>query len=100
MATETIRGSQRPDWLRMQSEANRSRGRISLQFAILQGDFQKLQGEPIRFLSDFAMVSKCCKEVSLPREQGAFFDIAGKSSVGLRMVAGLAQFPLRTRRPQ
>src|SRR3982074_3434189 len=44
-------------WLRMQSDAKRSRGRISLQFCDLQGDFQKLQGEqhplPVNFPNNF-----------------------------------------------
>jgi hypothetical protein len=67
-----------------------SPGASPLPIAILQGDFQKWQGEPMRSCHISLMVSRCCKEFSLLREQGAFFDIAGKSSVELRMVAGLA----------
>jgi hypothetical protein len=36
------------------------------------------------------MVSRSCKEDLPTKEQGRFFGIAGKSSVELRMVAGLA----------
>jgi hypothetical protein len=64
----------------------------------LQGDFQRMQGELVRFLSNFVIVSRCCKEFSLLREQGAFLVFAGKSSVELRMVAGLAQVLIRPRR--
>jgi hypothetical protein len=61
----------------------------------LQGDFRKLQGEPSYGLSSFLMVSIAWNELPDPNEQGAFFGIAGRSSVELRMVAGLAQIPLR-----
>jgi hypothetical protein len=44
-------------WLRMQSVANRSPPADSLQFAILQGDFQIMQGEPILIPSNFLMLS-------------------------------------------
>jgi hypothetical protein len=51
----------------------------------LQGDFQKLQGEPIRWLRNLPIISRGRKELSLLAEQGAFFGIAGKSSVELRL---------------
>jgi hypothetical protein len=54
----------------------------------LQGDFQKLQGELILCLSSSLMFLRDCKEFSRAKEQGAFFGIAGKSSVKLLMVAG------------
>jgi hypothetical protein len=57
----------------------------------LQGDFQKLQAEPILCPSSFLMFLRCWKEFSRAKEQGAFFGIAGKSRVELRMVAGLAR---------
>jgi len=49
----------------------------------LQGDFQKLQGELIRCLSNFVMVSRCCKGFSLLREQGAFFGICREEQRGI-----------------
>jgi hypothetical protein len=62
----------------------------------LQGDFQKLQGEPVHWLSNLPMLSSVWREFSLLSEQRAFFRIAGKSSEGLRMVAGsVSQIPLR-----
>jgi hypothetical protein len=62
----------------------------------LQGDFQKLQREPVQWLSNFPMLSTVWREFSLLSEQRAFFRIAGKSSEGLRMVAGsVSQIPLR-----
>jgi hypothetical protein len=51
----------------------------------LQGDFQKLQGGPIYLLSYFLIFSRSWTSSSQPQEQGAFFGIAGKSSVELRM---------------
>jgi hypothetical protein len=37
----------RTAWLSMQSEAKRSRGPLLPAICDLQGDFQKLQGEPV-----------------------------------------------------
>jgi hypothetical protein len=66
-------------WLRMQSDAKRSRGRIFPAICDLQGDFQKLQGEPIQLPATFTMISMGLKQCSWPKEQGAFFGFAGKS---------------------
>jgi hypothetical protein len=82
----------------MQSEAKRVSRPVLPAICDLQGDFQRLQGELIRFTSNFVIVSRCCKEFSLLREQGAFLVFAGRSSVELRMVAGLAQILIRPRR--
>jgi hypothetical protein len=49
----------------------------------LQGDFQKLQGEPIRWHSNFVMVSRGCKGFSLLSEQGAFFGICREEQRGI-----------------
>jgi hypothetical protein len=49
----------------------------------LQGDFQKLQGEPIRWHSNFVIVSICCKGFSLLSEQGAFFGICREEQRGI-----------------
>jgi hypothetical protein len=45
----------------------------------LQGDFQKLQGEPILCLSNLLMIPRCCKEFSRPKEQGALLGVAGRA---------------------
>jgi len=77
-------------WLRMQSEAKRSRGGISLQFRICREIFRicrESRATAFRIPNDFNRL-----EVTSDRsEQGAFFRIAGKSSVELRMVAGIAR---------
>ena len=65
-----------------------SRGRIFLAICDLQGDFQKLQGEPILFRQSFLMFLRCWNELSRPKEQGEIFGIAGKSSVGIANGAG------------
>jgi hypothetical protein len=95
----------RTGWLRMQSDAKRSRGRIFPAICDLQGDFQKLQGEPILLPASFLMVSMGSREFSRLRsrehflvlqgkEQGAFFGIAGKSS-GVGICEWLARVGVR-----
>jgi hypothetical protein len=54
----------------------------------LQGDFQKLQGEPIRFLPNFITISICWKESPDLKEQGAFFPIAGKEQGAFLVLQG------------
>jgi hypothetical protein len=50
----------------------------------------------VHWLSNLPMLSTVWGEFSLLSEQRAFFRIAGKSSEGLRMVAGsVSQIPLR-----
>jgi hypothetical protein len=81
----------------MPSEAKRSRGAVVPAICDLQGDFQKLQGEPILCLSSFLMFLRCWKEFSRAKEQGAFFwycreeqrGIANGSRVGARAKARL-----------
>jgi hypothetical protein len=63
----------------------------------LQGDFQKLQGEPIRLLSNFVMVSICWKESPDLKEQGVFFPIAGKEQGAFLVLQGGAALELRMR---
>jgi hypothetical protein len=83
-------------WLRMQSEAKRSRpagSPCNLRFA---GRFSEIAGRAIHCLPNFPMVSRRCKGFSLFEEQGAFYGFAGKSSEEWRMVAGLvSQITLR-----
>jgi hypothetical protein len=57
-------------WLRMQSEAKRSRGRIFPAICDLQGDFRKMQGEPILTPVDLLMVSITWKKFSRPQGAG------------------------------
>jgi hypothetical protein len=65
----------------------------------LQGDFQKLQGELIRCLSNFVMVSRCCNGFSLLREQGAFFGICREEQRGIANGGRVGADSTRTRRP-
>jgi hypothetical protein len=84
--------TQRPDWLAEDAVRSETVSGTDLPaICDLQGDFRKLQGEPILRLSNFIMLSICCKEYSRREEQGEFLDIAGKSSVELRMAAGWAR---------
>jgi hypothetical protein len=67
---ETNSDAERPTaWLRMQSEAKRSRGRIFPAICDLQGDFRKMQGEPILTPANLLMVSIAWNKFS--RAQGA-----------------------------
>jgi hypothetical protein len=59
-----------------------------------------LQGEPIRWHSNFVMVSRCCKGFSLFREQGAFFGICREEQRGIANGCRVGRrFTLGTRRP-
>jgi hypothetical protein len=53
----------------------------SLQFADLQGDFDKMQGEPIQFLVESHCAVRGWKDFSLSKKQGEASRIAGKSRV-------------------
>jgi hypothetical protein len=90
-------------WLRMQSDAKRSRGRISLQFCDLQGDLQKLQGEqhplPVNFPNNFKIFEGSSPDI---RSREHFLVMQGRSREhfwycreehrwNCRMVAGLAR---------
>src|SRR6266545_6846374 len=84
MATETVGGSQRPDCLAEDAVRSETVSRpVLAAICDLQGDFQKLQGELIRCLSNFVMVSRCCRGFSLLREQGAFFGICREEQRGI-----------------
>jgi hypothetical protein len=87
----------------MQSDAKRSRGRISLQFCDLQGDFQKLQGEqhplPVNFPNNFKIFEGSSPDI---RSREHFLVMQGRSREhfwycreehrwNCRMVAGLAR---------
>src|SRR3977135_3356325 len=85
-----IQHSLETDWL-AEDAVRSERGAVGADLPAicdLQGDFQKLQGELILCLSSSLMFLRDCKEFSRAKEQGAFFGIAGKSSVKLLMVAG------------
>ena len=73
----------RTAWLTMQSEAKRFSRPVLPAICDLQGDFQKLQGEAIRWHSNFVMVSRGCKGFSLLSEQGAFFGICREEQRGI-----------------
>ena len=77
-------------WLTMQSEANglADGSPCNLRCA---GRFSVIAGRAGLFLSNFLLISACCREFSLSREQGAFLVFAGKSSVELRMWQGGAE---------
>src|SRR6266481_5502755 len=78
----------------MQSDAKRSRGPDLPAICDLQGDFQKLQGEPILLLPTFLMVSKSWKEFSRHKEQGAFLVLQGKEQGGFLVLQGRAALEL------
>jgi hypothetical protein len=61
----------------------------------LQGDFQKLQGEPIQLPATFTMISMGLKQCSWPKEQGAFFGFAGKEQGAFLVLQGGAALELR-----
>ena len=94
---------QRLNWLAEDAVRRETVSRADLPAIFdLQGDFQKLQGEPILLPVSFSNSFKILERV-LPdlrsREHfwycregaGSIFGIAGKSSVELRIVAGLAR---------
>jgi hypothetical protein len=83
---------QRPNWLAEDAVRSETVSRADLPAIYdLQGDFQKLQGEPILLPVKFPNDSRCCKSTRDVRSREKFLDIAGKSSVELRMVAGWAR---------
>ena len=74
------------------------RTRLSLQFGEMQGDFDKMQGEPIQFLAESHYAVGSCNELSLSKEQGGASRFAGKSRVaryrGSRSSAWGSEIPL------
>src|SRR6266478_1420467 len=72
----------------MQSDAKRSRGPDLPAICDLQGNLQKLQGEPILLLPSFLMVSRSWKEFSRTQGAGSIFGIAGKGAGRIFGIAG------------
>jgi hypothetical protein len=86
-------------WLRMQSEAKRSRGRFSLQFAICREIFRNCTESRSIVCEISTWFQYVVRSSPYLGSREHFSVFAGKSSVELRMVAGLAQIPLCARRP-
>ena len=79
----------------MQSDAKRSRGRISLQFCDLQGDFQKLQGEqhplPVNFPNNFKIFEGSSPDI---RSREHFLVMQGRSREHFLVLQGRAPLEL------
>src|SRR5688572_23892601 len=67
----------------MQSEAKRSPGQISLQFAICRVIFRNCRENRSYCLSSFLMVLRCWKEFSRPKEQGEIFGCCREEQRGI-----------------